>query len=368
MKDAYSFDVDKAAMLKSYQAMYDAYARIFSRMGLKFRAVAADTGPDRRQRVARVPGARRFGRGRDRVVSRRPTTRRTSSSPKRSRSRRRAPPPSEPMQKVPTPGKETCEDVAQLLGLPLSRTVKCIMLAAEAEGRAAAHPDAAHPRRSRVERDQGDARFPASRNSAGRAKPRSSRRPAASPATSGPVGIPAGPAAHRRPHGGRDGRLRLRRQRAAISTCAASISAAIAASRTAWPTSATSSPATRRPTARERSKSCAASRSGHVFALGDLYSKAMGATYLDAGGQSRAMEMGCYGIGITRVVAAAIEQNHDAKGIIWPPAAGPFCRGDRPGGVRSQRGGQGAGRLAARRRSRRPASKCCSTTGASVLA
>src|SRR6185295_8440412 len=64
---------------------------------------------------------------------------------------------------------------------------------------------------------------------------------------------------------------------------------------------------------------------GHVFALGDLYSKAMGATYLDAGGRSRSMEMGCYGIGITRVVAAAIEQNHDAKGIIWPLPLAPFA-------------------------------------------
>ena len=63
---------------------------------------------------------------------------------------------------------------------------------------------------------------------------------------------------------------------------------------------------------------------GHVFALGDVYSKAMGATYLDAGGQSRVMEMGCYGIGITRVVAAAIEQNHDAKGIVWPEPLAPF--------------------------------------------
>ena len=63
---------------------------------------------------------------------------------------------------------------------------------------------------------------------------------------------------------------------------------------------------------------------GHVFALGDLYSKAMGATFLDAGGQSQVVEMGCYGIGITRVVAAAIEQNHDAKGIIWPEPLAPF--------------------------------------------
>ena len=64
---------------------------------------------------------------------------------------------------------------------------------------------------------------------------------------------------------------------------------------------------------------------GHVFALGDVYSKAMEATYLDAGGQSHAIQMGCYGIGITRVVAAAIEQNHDERGIVWPEAMAPFA-------------------------------------------
>jgi len=64
---------------------------------------------------------------------------------------------------------------------------------------------------------------------------------------------------------------------------------------------------------------------GHVFALGTKYSEAMGATYLAADGQSRLVEMGCYGIGITRVVAAAIEQNHDAKGIIWPQPIAPFA-------------------------------------------
>jgi prolyl-tRNA synthetase len=63
---------------------------------------------------------------------------------------------------------------------------------------------------------------------------------------------------------------------------------------------------------------------GHVFALGTVYSQAMSATYLDAGGQSRTMEMGCYGIGITRVVAAAIEQNFDERGIIWPVPLAPF--------------------------------------------
>jgi len=64
---------------------------------------------------------------------------------------------------------------------------------------------------------------------------------------------------------------------------------------------------------------------GHVFALGDVYSRAMGATVLDATGQAQVIQMGCYGIGVTRVVAAAIEQNHDARGIIWPAAMAPFA-------------------------------------------
>ena len=64
---------------------------------------------------------------------------------------------------------------------------------------------------------------------------------------------------------------------------------------------------------------------GHVFALGDVYSTAMEATYLDADGRSHAIQMGCYGIGITRVVAAAIEQNHDDRGIVWPAAMAPFA-------------------------------------------
>ena len=63
---------------------------------------------------------------------------------------------------------------------------------------------------------------------------------------------------------------------------------------------------------------------GHVFALGDVYSKALGATFLDTAGQPQIMEMGCYGIGITRIVAAAIEQNHDERGIVWPDQLATF--------------------------------------------
>ena len=63
---------------------------------------------------------------------------------------------------------------------------------------------------------------------------------------------------------------------------------------------------------------------GHVFALGTRYSQDMGATYLDAKGESKPIEMGCYGIGVTRVVAAAIEQNHDERGIVWSESMAPF--------------------------------------------
>src|SRR4029077_4907427 len=63
---------------------------------------------------------------------------------------------------------------------------------------------------------------------------------------------------------------------------------------------------------------------GHVFYLGTLYSKAMNATYLDENGKPQLMEMGCYGIGITRLLGAAIEQNHDERGIIWPDPIAPF--------------------------------------------
>ncbi|GIS90125.1 MAG: hypothetical protein CM1200mP20_01660 [Pseudomonadota bacterium] len=63
---------------------------------------------------------------------------------------------------------------------------------------------------------------------------------------------------------------------------------------------------------------------GHVFQLGTKYSEALGASYLDREGQAQAIHMGCYGIGVTRIVAAAIEQNHDEQGIVWPDPIAPF--------------------------------------------
>ena len=87
---------------------------------------------------------------------------------------------------------------------------------------------------------------------------------------------------------------------------------------------------------------------GHVFALGTRYSQDMGATYLDAKGEAKPIEMGCYGIGVTRVVAAAIEQHHDERGIVWPEAMAPFTVAIAPIGYDRSEAVRDRGRPAAR--------------------
>jgi prolyl-tRNA synthetase len=322
MKDAYSFDVDKPAMLKSYQEMYDAYDRIFGRMGLKFRAVAADTGQiggsashefqvlaeSGEDAIAWCPASD--------YAANVELAEAVALAPSR-------PAPAEPMQKVPTPGKATCEEVAALLRLPLSRTIKCIMLAAEVEG----EPARIHMLLIRGDHALNEVKVT---KVPGLAKFRWATEAeiiavtGCNPGYLGPVGIPADlplivdrtvavmadficganePDFHLRGvNFGRDCREPDR---------VADLRNVVAGDPS--------------PDGRGTLEILRGIEVGHVFALGDIYSKAMGATYLDAGGQSRALEMGCYGIGITRVVAAAIEQNYDNRGIIWPQPLAPFA-------------------------------------------
>jgi len=322
MKDAYSFDVDKAKMLESYQAMYDAYARIFSRMELKFRAVAADTGQiggsashefqvlaeSGEDAIAWCPGSD--------YAANIELAEAVALAPSR-------PAPSEPMQKVPTPGKATCEEVALLLGLPLARTVKCIMLAAEV-------PD--EPPRIHMLLIRGDhalneikvTKVPGLGKFRWASEAEIIVATGCNPGYIGPVGIPADlPLIVDRTVavmadfvcGANERDFHLRGVNFGRDCREPDLVADLRNVVAGDPS----------PDGRGTLEILRGIEVGHVFALGDLYSKAMGATYLDAGGQSRAMEMGCYGIGITRVVAAAIEQNHDAKGIIWPLPLAPFA-------------------------------------------
>jgi len=322
MKDAYSFDVDRDAMLKSYQAMYDAYGRIFTRMGLTFRAVAADTGQIGGSASHEFQVLAESGED---AIAWCPASDYAANVELAEAVAPAAPRPAaaESMQNVPTPGQETCEEVARLLDLPLARTVKCIMLATDIDGQ---------PPRIWMLLIRGDHALNEVKVSkiAGLEKFRWASEAEIVAATGcppgylGPVGIP------------KELTLIADRSVAVMAdfVCGANASGfhlrgvnfgrdcrepdAVADLRNVVAGDASAD-------GKGTLEILRGIEVGHVFALGTRYSTDMNATYLDAQGASKPIEMGCYGIGITRVVAAAIEQNHDARGIVWPVPLAPFA-------------------------------------------
>jgi prolyl-tRNA synthetase len=234
------------------------------------------------------------------------------------------------MQKVPTPGKSTCEDVAALLGVPLARTVKCIMIYAQ---------DRVQMLLIRGDRMLNEVKVGKLPGLAGWRWATDAEIVAATgapPGYLGPVGI------------GQDMPLVVDREVGAMADFVCGANEADFHLRGVNFGRDTREPdlvadirnvveGDPSPDGKGTLSIVRGIEVGHVFALGDVYSRAMGATYLDAGGQSQVIQMGCYGIGVTRVVAAAIEQNHDARGIIWPPAMAPFAVAIAPVGYdRSQ--------------------------------
>jgi prolyl-tRNA synthetase len=316
MKDAYSFDADKAGMLKSYQAMYDAYVRIFTRLGLKFRPVAADTGQiggsashefqvladSGEDAIAWCPTSD-YAANVELAEAVQPAAHRAA--------------PAEPLQKVATPGLSTCEQVAELLDLPLGRTVKCIMLNAGGK----VHMLLIRGDHSLNEIKAGKVPGLSGFRWASEAEILAAMNGPAG--YLGPVGMPA------------DIPLIVDRTVALMSDFVCGANEADYHLRGAnfgrdcrepdrvadLRNVVAGDPS---PDGRGVLEIVRGIEVGHVFALGTLYSQALGATFLDAAGQPRVMEMGCYGIGVTRVVAAAIEQNNDERGIIWPEPLAPF--------------------------------------------
>ncbi len=334
MKDAYSFDVDRDALMASYRGMYAAYERIFTRLGLRFRAVEADTGAiggfaSHEFQVLAESGedAIAYSNGSDYAAN---VEQAEAIAPASQRAQ-----PAERMQKVPTPGKSTCEDVAGLLGLPLARTVKCLLIHAQERVQMLLL------RGDHMGNEVKIGKLPGIGAWRWASEAEIVEATGCRPGYLGPVGIPAGMP------------LYVDRQVAVMSdfVCGANEADyhlrgvnfgrdcrepdAVADLRNV--VDGDPSPDGNGTLAIVRGIEV-----GHVFALGDVYSTAMGATYLDAGGQSHVIQMGCYGIGVTRVVAAAIEQNHDDKGIMWPSAMAPFAVAiapigyDRSAAVREQ--------------------------------
>jgi prolyl-tRNA synthetase len=319
MKDAYSFDRDAAGMQQSYRSMYDAYVRIFNRFGLQFRAVAADNG------AIGGSGSHEFhviaDTGEDALVycptSDYAANIEAAEAPSLIAARA---PASQALVKTPTPGKSKCEDVAALLGLPLSRTVKSIVLTAE-------KPEGKEVWLLLVRGDHelnevkagklpglGEFRFASDGEilewfgtKPGYLGPINTKKPVkivADRTVANMSDFVCGANEEDFHYTGANwGRDMPEPMVADIRNVA----------------EGDASPDGKGVLAIQRGIEV-----GHVFQLGDRYSRDMKATYLDEGGKPQLMQMGCYGIGVTRILGAAIEQNFDDKGIVWPAAIAPF--------------------------------------------
>ncbi|MCE4537655.1 proline--tRNA ligase [Pelomonas sp. P7] len=327
MKDAYSFDRDVEAAGRSYDNMYQAYCKIFDRLGLQYRAVAADTGAiggDRSHEFQVIAET-----GEDAIVYC-PTSDYAANIelaeavallPSRGEAL-------QPLAKTPTPGKSTCEDVAQLLGLPLSQTVKSLVLATDeqdARGVVAktqvwlllvrGDHELNEVKAGKVDGLKGGFRFA----TVGEIEEHFGCKPG----YLGPIGLkqPVKIVADRTVAvmsdfvcGANEADFHLTGVNWGRDLPEPDLVADIRNVVAGDP-----SPDGQGLLAIQRGIEV-----GHVFYLGTRYSAAMNATFLDENGKPKLLEMGCYGIGVTRILGAAIEQNHDARGIIWPDAIAPF--------------------------------------------
>ncbi len=320
MKDAYSFDRDVEGLKKSYQIMFDAYTRIFKRMGLQFRAVTADNG------AIGGSGSQEFhviaDTGEDAIVycpnSDYAANLEAAESLALIAARAAA---SAAMSKVPTPDKTNCADVAKFLNVPLESTVKSLLFAVDQES---------GPAKLFMLLVRGDHELNEVKASKipGMAESRFATEAEIKQACNAPAGY-LGPVGVRA-----DVTVVADRTVANMAdfVCGAN-DAGHHLTGVNWGrdlpeplvldigNAVIGDPS---PDGKGVVDICRGIEVGHVFQLGTRYSEAMGCTYLDQQGKAQPMVMGCYGIGVTRLLGAAIEQGHDEKGIIWPISMAPF--------------------------------------------
>ncbi|AOJ12527.1 proline--tRNA ligase [Burkholderia vietnamiensis] len=320
MKDAYSFDKDAAGLNESYRKMYDAYVRIFTRLGLEFRAVAADSGS--------IGGnfSHEFhviaDTGED-AIAYCPTSEFAANIEAAEAlpliAERAA--PAQAMEKVATPGKAKCEAVAELLAIPLERTIKSIVLATDNEG--------AEPTiwlvMLRGDHDLNEikvSKLPGLKNHRFATEQEIVEWFGTPPGYLGPVGTkkPVKVIADRTVANMSDfvvGANEVDYHIAGVNWGRDLPEPDVADVRNVKKGDPS-------PDGKGVIDICRGIEVGHVFQLGTKYSEAMGATFLDESGKPQPMLMGCYGVGVTRILGAAIEQNFDDKGIIWPESIAPF--------------------------------------------
>ena len=314
MKDAYSFDLDEAGSRRSYEVMRDAYRRVFTRTGLDFRVVEADSGAIGGSRSEEFHVLAESGEDDIAFNDAGTYAANLELTP--------APPPpargaaAETMREVSTPDVRTIEDVSHLLDVPPERCLKTLFVEGEDGGPVALVLRGDHDlnlvKASRLE---------GVRTPVALAPPEAVREAAGAGAGAvGPIDL--------------GGPVVVDRWAAAAAdfVCGANRDDAHLAG-VNWGRDAPE-PATAdlrnaiegdpSPDGRGTISIRRGIEVGHVFQLGRKYSESMHAVCLDESGRARTLEMGCYGIGVSRIVAAAIEQNHDENGIIWPDAIAPF--------------------------------------------
>jgi prolyl-tRNA synthetase len=316
MKDAYSFHSSFEDLEREYRNMHETYSRIFTRLGLSYRSVAADPG------AIGGTGSHEFhvlaDSGED-AIAFCPTSDYAANvelaealAPQMPRGA-----PVQRMQKVPTPGKTTCEDVTAMLGLALAKSVKALAVVHDEEMTMLLVRGDHQLNEVKTAKIPGlnPFRFATEKEIEGRIGCR--------PGYIGPVGLP--PAI----------KVIADRSVAAMSDFVCGANEAgyhltgvnfgrdlpepsyVADIRNVVPGDPS-------PDGKGMLDIRRGIEVGHIFQLRTKYSEAMQATFLDEAGQARPMEMGCYGIGVSRIVAAAIEQGNDDKGIVWPLAIAPF--------------------------------------------
>jgi prolyl-tRNA synthetase len=315
MKDAYSFHLDQASLQETYDVMYQAYSRIFSRLGLKFRAVLADTGSiggahSHEFHVLAESGedAIAFSTGSDYAAN---VEMAEALAPAGER-----PAPTEPLTRVQTPGVKTIAELCAFLNIPTERTVKAVVVEGEDS-----RPVLLLVRGDHEVNAIKAAKLPQIREPLAFASPEAIRTTfGASPGSLGAVGFAGVVIADRAVANMADfvaGANEDDRHLTGVNwgrDCPEPLVADIRNVVTGDPS----------PDGQGTLAIARGIEVGHVFQLGRKYSEALKAEVLGEDGQPTTVTMGCYGIGVSRVVASAIEQNHDERGIIWPTVMAPF--------------------------------------------
>ena len=317
MKDAYSFHLDQDCLDRTYEEMRRAYCRILDRLELRYRYVRADSGA--------IGGALSHefhvlaDSGEDEILYSDASDYAANVEHAPAPAPAPRPAPAEELRRVATPEARSVEEVAAQLGLPPARILKTLIVHGERDGELAALVLRGDHRLNAAKAARLDGvRAPLRLASADEVRER--------------LGCPVGSL----------GPVGLELPAYADAAAAAAADFACGANEKGvhyaganWERDAAAparvadlrnlEPGEPSPDGRGRVRGARGIEVGHIFQLGDKYSRSMDCAALDAGGRARTVLMGCYGIGVTRIVAAAIEQNHDERGIRWPAALAPFA-------------------------------------------